>query len=552
MTRFGWIAGSLGVIALAAFGAHAVSSDAIQPEWAGVGIFGVVMATLGIWLDRASVGQYARSRGARYSLSAVATVLIGAGVAVALNVLAVRYDKRWDITASGKHALSEQTLKVLGELDRDVAVHAFFPPAGADSIQFKDLVEGFEAASSRVTIDFHDPLAEPLVAREFEVTSAYGTVVLVAGEDRQRLESRFDEEALTNALIRLTSGVEHVVCFTTGHEELDPDDDQTTAGLGLAVLKLEGQNYRVEKLSLLREGTVPERCAMVVIADPQVDWLAPEKELLAEYVVGGGSAILLLEPARVPGLAADLARYNVAVGDDIVLEQNPYLQQLGGDASYIVVEKGGFDFHDITNPIKGGVLLRIVRSVGIVDASMSGLRAMELMRTSPQAWAESDYLSAGGMEPNPGVDRLGPVPMAVVVEVDDPSVISVGQTVLGNASTAPLGGPVDAVLGDTPVAAPVPPEVTRAAGGRLVVFGDAEFAGNELLDQSSNADLFLNTIAWLAGEDDQVSIRPNPSAGGSFTMTLVQGLLVFVMSLIIAPGLAVMGAIGTWRQRRAR
>ena len=33
-----------------------------------------------------------------------------------------------------------------------------------------------------------------------------------------------------------------------------------------------------------------------------------------------------------------------------------------------------------------------------------------------------------------------------------------------------------------------------------------------LLDQASNFDLLPNAIAWLVGEEDQVSIRPNPGA----------------------------------------
>ena len=74
------------------------------------------------------------------------------------------------------------------------------------------------------TVDLLGAVTEPLVAREFDITSEYGTVVLRSGDDTQRLESRFDEESILNALIRLTSGTEHIVCFTEGHEEIDPDD----------------------------------------------------------------------------------------------------------------------------------------------------------------------------------------------------------------------------------------------------------------------------------------------------------------------------------------
>ncbi len=533
MSRFGWVLGALGALALLSFGAHAASADTILSEWAALGGAGGVLLLAWLWLDRAGLQRYAASRGARYSATSVVMVAVVGGVMVALNVLAARHDQRVDITAAQRHALSAQTLQILGALDQPVTLEAFFAPGTPERIDFEDLADGYRQASPQLRVSFHDPLAEPMLARERGITSAAGTVVLRQGEQEQRLETRFDEEALTNALVRLTSGTEHRVCFATGHEELDPDDDQSANGLGLAVLKLEGQNYQVERINVLREGTVPPRCEMLVVADPQVDWPAAERELLARYVVGGGAVVVMLEPARVPELAGDLARYNVAVGDDIVLEQNPYLQQLGGDPSYIIVDTQGMDHHEITNPIKGGVMLRVVRSVGILDTAMEGLSAQELIRTSAQAWGETDYLSQGSIEPTVGVDRLGPVPVMVVVEVDDPSVVPVGSVGLGGEAAPAVA-------------------VDRKPGGRVVVLGDTEFAGNELLDQYSNADLFLNTIAWLAGEEEQVSIRADASAGGSFTMSVVQGLLVFVMALIVAPGLALMGAIGTWRQRRAR
>ena len=578
MSRFAWILGAVGVLALLAFGAHAVTSEVLDPAWSGAGIVGALLCVAWMWIDRAALGRYAGSRGGRYTATATALVGVSAGVAVALNVLAQRHDQRLDITSSQKYALSEQTLKVLGGLDREVQVLGFFPPGTPDRITLEDLLDGYTAQTGLLKVSFHDPLAEPLLAREHQITSSYGAVVLQAGDEKQRIESGFNEEALTNALIRLTAGRSHELCFTSGHEELDPDDDQSTTGLGLAVLKLEGQNYTAARFIPFQEGRVPPTCDVVIVADPQVDWLPPEREILARHLAEGGKVLALLEPARVPGLAADLARYNVAVGDDILLEQNPNLQLVGGDPSYIFVDKATMDHHPVTNPIKGATLFRVARSVGIADPGMEGLQAQELLRTSEYGWAETRYLDPGGLSPDPAEDRVGGVPLMVSVEITDPSVIQIGA---GRPPAAPglpgLGAPPGADPAavppadpaapaadpaTAPAAAPSPPPVVgegaaaegpavdRKPGGRLVVIGDAEFASNELLDQASNQDLFLNTVAWLAGEEDQVSIRPNPAAAGTFTMTLIQGLLVFVISLIVAPGLALIGAIGTWMQRR--
>ena len=43
---------------------------------------------------------------------------------------------------------------------------------------------------------------------------------------------------------------------------------------------------------------------------------------------------------------------------------------------------------------------------------------------------------------------------------------------------------------------------------RLVVFGNAGFANNQFIGQYFNRDLLLNTVSWLVGEEELISIRP--------------------------------------------
>jgi ABC-type uncharacterized transport system involved in gliding motility auxiliary subunit len=71
------------------------------------------------------------------------------------------------------------------------------------------------------------------------------------------------------------------------------------------------------------------------------------------------------------------------------------------------------------------------------------------------------------------------------------------------------------------------------------------------LDQASNYDLLPNSIAWLVDETAQVSIRPAALSGG-FTMSAMQGILLWLMSILVIPALALGGAITTWLKRRNR
>ena len=566
MRSWSWILGLLGGLAVLGFLAYAGLVDSIETSYAIAGGVGAAMIGAWLWLDRESLGAWGAARGTRYTSSAVLVAALGLVLAVALNVLASRYDKRWDVTTTGRFSLSDQTISLIEGLDRPISVTGFFTmESQGEKEKFQTLMEGYTQHAKNLSFNIVDPVQDPVLAEQSKITSAYGTVILKSGEDTQRLESDFDEEAVTNAIVRLTSGKDHVVCFSEGHGELDPDDDQTANGLGASIVKLEGQNYTAKKVNLLREGGFDASCEIAVIAAPQQDFMPAELEMLAAWMVGGGKAMIMLEPLSTPALARDLARYGVKVGDDVVLEQNPNYQIMGGDPSYIILDKSSFDMHPITEPIKAMALLRLARSVD-KGADVAGLNVAVLAHTSEMAWAETTLDPSVPMQPDPGVDRIGSVPLAAVVEITDPASITVGSRVLGAASTGnPLmdalrkgleGGAPEAPADPSaapadPSAAPAEAEPTRAPGGKLVVYGDSDFAGNELVDQGNNQDLLLNTLAWLAGEDKQISIRTPEGANGSLSMNLVQGILMGFTTLLLAPGIAVGMAIGTWRRRRA-
>lgn len=538
------------LIQLATQGTEGITEGTTNLVWLGFTVLGLVGVIGWAWRNRAEMQVGLSERGARMTGTSVLLVLTATGIAIAGYALAERYDQRFDLTSSGRFTLSEQTEGILAGLEQDVQVVAFFTPGTPEEVKFKDLIDGYDKGSARLSVELHDPQLRPMLARQYEVTSQTGTVVMVSGEDTQRLESDFGEEALTNALVRLTSGETHEVCFTTGHEELDPDDDMDPGGLGLAVIKLEGQNYQARKVGLAREGRVPDTCKVLISADPRVDLLPAEREMVAAYVAEGGAYVLMLKPMDAPQTAADMARYGIRVGQDIVVEQNPKYTVAGGDPTYIFLDPDSFAFHPITSELRAGAMLRAARSIGR-GTPVQGIEVQELARTTEYGWGETD-LQTVPISFDAQADLPGPVPLIAIAEVQDPAALVVGSTALGEAGAA-LGARADGpdATATTEPLAPAAPALDRKAGGRVLVFGEVEFAANMLLDQVGNQDLFLNSIAWLVGEEDQVSIRPNEAAKGTLSFTALQFLLIALLSLLLVPGLALVGAIGTWRRRRS-
>jgi len=224
------------------------------------------------------------------------------------------------------------------------------------------------------------------------------------------------------------------------------------------------------------------------------------------------------------------------------------------------------------------VMMRVARSVSALkDAqAIDGIQVQELAFGSDYAWGETTLDGAMTPAPDEGQDIVGHVPLMAVAEIKDPNAVRVGSITAPGSETrdkpAILGatGAADGDAGQAaaaaeatgaePPAAVAPaagatapeasPEVVRKDGGRVLVVGDSDFASNELLGQLNNVDLVLNSLAWLAGEENQVSIHPNEAAKGALSMNIIEGLIVWLASLLFLPGAMIVGAFAVWRKRR--
>jgi ABC-type uncharacterized transport system involved in gliding motility auxiliary subunit len=82
-----------------------------------------------------------------------------------------------------------------------------------------------------------------------------------------------------------------------------------------------------------------------------------------------------------------------------------------------------------------------------------------------------------------------------------------------------------------------------------VVIGDSDFASNAYQRSAANADLFVNSINWLAQEEDLISIRPKSQTDRKVELTPAANNILFWLTLLMP--LAVIGAgIQIWWKRR--
>jgi ABC-type uncharacterized transport system involved in gliding motility auxiliary subunit len=93
------------------------------------------------------------------------------------------------------------------------------------------------------------------------------------------------------------------------------------------------------------------------------------------------------------------------------------------------------------------------------------------------------------------------------------------------------------------------------APGRLIVFGDSDFATNLSLNWRGNKDLFLSSVGLLAEDPALVAVRRKGLPKGSVSpiyLTEGQDAVVFWVAVVLVPSVVVVAGIFIATHRRRK
>ena len=543
MTGTAALLAGLGVVAIG-FGIlsalMALLSPFTDPLWIfGNLVVGVSLLGAAVFMSLDSLRERVRSGGGRragkYGTSAIVGALLGIVIIGLLGFLSTRYHTRFDVSEAGVHTLAPQTTELLESLEEDVQITAFFNES--ESPPIAGLLDRYSFASERVKLRYVDPNSEPGLVDALGLTTeelATGVVRFTMSSGESTSLSEFSEPDITNALVKLVKSTGKKVYFLVGHNERGitplPGEEGTFAAgpesFGRAADALVNETYAVEPLLLASAEDVPADASAVIVAGPTRPLLEGELAALRRYVEGGGGLFVALDPRAQTNLYALLEEWGVLMGDDVVVDRA--LAVFGQATTPIAQEYDGS--HPITAPLREPALFPMVRSIELVEAT--AVRFSVLAKTGEESWAERDLEGwrASGRAEYDELDVMGPVGIAVAGSVRAAGIPPAAHNVHGS---------------DEPDAEPV-------AEGRLVVFGDSDFASNETLDALRNKDLFVNSVNWLAGDLSQITVRPNVSRASSFQMSQDEFRRIQYLSLFVLPeAIAVFGVLTWWLRRKA-
>ena len=508
-----------------------------QELWRWSTIAGLVVLVgyaLGQWRD---IAAFFSRRQAQQGTIATTSVLLAVGIVVAANYVLARQNVRWDLTAARQYSLSDQTRRVLESLDSPIQIFVFareneFP-------RFRDRLEEYAYVSSQVSVEYVDVDRNPMLAQQYEVQS-YGTIV-IEHEGRVERVTSDAEQDLTNGLIKAVEGEEQTVYFVQGHGERSPESSERD-GYAAVTEALRLDNLTVDTVVLAQTGEVPEDAVVLVVAGPTTDFLPAEIDLMRDYLEAGGKGLFLIDPpgaveddqAGFPNLTELIAEWGIEVGTNVVVDVSGVGQIIGTDVTVPVA--ASYPPHPITERFNLLTAYPLARSVAPAADAPAGRIATTFIETSPRSWAESDLneLAGGEVAMNPEAgDLQGPVSIgaAVSVPVDRPD--RGGEPAESDADPDPD-----------------PDADTPPLQARVAVIGDSDFAGNGTIGIQGNRDLALNTINWLAQQENLIAIRPREPEDRRITLTADQQIRINWLSLLMIPGVVLGTGVYTWWRRR--
>jgi len=464
-----------------------------------------------------------------------ALLIIGAlAVVIVINVLVGQIPGKLDLTQNKIYTLAPETYKLLDALKTDVTVTTIGKP-GSEDPTVKAILTKYAAHGSHVKLATVDPDLNPGWARQYDTGGqglGAGSLVVAVGKkfktiglydmynydtsnydptnpnSQPRLTSLSVEQRVTSAIQYVTAARNVTIYQLAGHGETS----LASVGLSNAV---SNENYEVKELNLLTEKTVPAEADMVLVMAPKKDLSSEDADKLRAYLGGGGRMVILVDVITAanptPNLAALLATYGVEVRNVVVVE---------GDQNKVAAQNPLFvipnlEYHDILSPLRTNnydMVLIGAQVVRTLDLKKRTLKIEPLLSSSTKSYGKVDIANAKSVDRTPQ-DLGGPFNLAVAIT--DP---------------AP-----DPARQDT----------------KLVVVGDVKFLQGGMPAQvPGNGDFFMNSIGWLKGQKESLTIRPKDVSQMRLSISNLESLLFSGLVVIVLPLLILGSGLVVWLRRR--
>lgn len=455
------------------------------------------------------IGEILGLRQTKYGANTVLAILVFLGILILINFIFYKENIRFDLTKNKKFTLSNQTKKVLKQINQEIKIIGFFQKETQSEAE--NLLKEYQAQNKKIKVEFIDPDAKPALAQKYGI-ERYGTLILEMGDRKQEI-TESSESDITSGILKLIEKEKEKkkIYFLTGHGEKDIESGGDRSYTKIKH-QLEKENYEVKTINLITKPEIPRDTAVLIIASPKNKILDKEKEIISNFLDKNGKVFILLDPKsevkEEVGFSDILAKWGIEVNNNLVIDPVNYFLE---DVGTIVIDK--WILHKITENLPS-VFFPGVSKVSPKKDLPKDITVQTLAKTSNRSWLEANFANRN-VKFDAGQDEKGPISIAVTAEKEKK-------------------------------------DNEKKAGARLAVFGDSDFAVDAFSNILSNQDLFINTVDWLVEKEELISIRPKEQENRQVNLSGRQAKLVFYFTVIGMPLIVIVAGIAVWINRKKR
>ena len=451
--------------------------------------------------------QALSTRTAKVGGYSVVLALVVLAILVAVNVLfSVLPSKftQFDISAAQLYSLTSDTKVVATNLDKDVTIY-WITQAGQESTVLDKLLDRYQDLSDHITVIKKDPDIYPTFAQQYTDETVVNNSLVVECGDKSRYISYNDIYQVDTASYyttgsvsqsfdgegQITSAIDYVVSdelpkiyLLSGHGEgalSDTFSDELTRS-----------NYEtVADFSLLNVDEIPDDCDTLLINAPTSDISDEELTMLRDYVQGGGKLLVFSGPqkdAELTNLDALLTDYDITVNNGVVVDNDR--EHYAFTAPYVLMPD--IESSDITDPLteeSNHVIVPIAQ--GLTVGSNSSVTA--LLTTSDEAFSKAAGYAMTTYDKEDG-DTDGPFTLAV--------------------------------------------SITDSNADGKIVWVSTDYLLDDMYNSYSsgaNLDFVMNSLSWMVGKNDAVSIRAKSLNNNYLTISSSSATVLKIVMIGVIP-----------------
>ena len=465
------------------------------------------------------------------SLTVVLILLIVAAC-IGINILVEEVNiADFDFTQDKIYSLSDRSKSIIEPIDKEVQITIFNM---SESVE--DFAKKYNSENKNIKVEvIKDLSSRPDITDEYGITSD-GSIILVQCDDKEKALFNYDlyttdyttgqnkditEEALTNAIIDVTTEEKPKIYCLTGHEKYSTDY------MYYFKMDLEEEAYEFNELDLLTKGEVPEDCSVLMITSMAEDITKAERDAILDYINKGGKILLFADPnttgEEMPNFQKVLDEYGIELSEGIMLEEDTDRMLLG---------------------TPNAILVTVSPYTSITKETNMNMNAC-FMNSGKIEIADSEELEELGVE------------VETLATTGDKSYYRTNYSIpVSNGKTSD-----DEEMASATVGALLKKKIDDNNTSEMVVYANNIFITNvqvriseqsavAALDLYNNEDLAINSIAYLTERDNMITIRKDIEIT-SYTVTEQQNIII--LSIIFAiPILIIIIGIVVWQVRRRK